>query len=115
MVKCSSSTSRFELHTHRVGALAVVNHFLDRIGMDTALAAHVPADDRRLRLAPATALGVVVRNLIVDHEPVYALGEWAASYDPALLGLSSGEVSSSTMTGWVAASTGSSTPTGPPC
>ncbi len=51
-----------------------------------------PRDDRRLRLAPLAALGVVVRNLIVDHEPVYALSEWAARYDPALLGLEAGEV-----------------------
>jgi transposase len=90
MVKCSGS--RFELHSERLGALPVVNHFLARIGLDDALAAHVPADDRRLRLAPAAALGVVVRNLIVDHEPVYALGEWAAPFDPALLRLEAGEV-----------------------
>ena len=30
----------------------------------------------------ARALGVVVRNLIVDHEPVYAMGEWAAPLRP---------------------------------
>jgi hypothetical protein len=52
----------------------------------------VPADDRRLRLAPAAALGVVVRNLIVDHEPVYALAEWASPYDPTLLGLGPGQI-----------------------
>lgn len=84
--------SQFELHSERVGALPIVNWFLARIGLDEALAAHVPADDRRLRLAPGRALGVVVRNLIVDHEPVYALGEWAAPFDPALLGLERGEV-----------------------
>lgn len=89
MVK--SSGSGFELHSQRVGALPIVNYFLARIGLDAALSAHVPADDRRLRLAPAAALGVVVRNLIVDHEPVYALGEWAAPFDPALLGLDPGE------------------------
>jgi transposase len=87
MVTPSPGTGRFELHTERVGALPIVNYFCRRAGLDEALAAHVPADDRRLRLAPAAVLGVVVRNLIIDHEPVYALGEWAAPYDPALLGL----------------------------
>ena len=90
MVK--SSGSRFELHSQRVGALPIVNHFLGRVGLDDILSTHVPADDSRLRLAPAAALGVVVRNLIVDHEPVYALAEWAAPYDPTLLGLASGQV-----------------------
>ena len=32
-------------------------------------------------------IGVVVRNLIVAHQPVYALGEWAAPYQPGLLDL----------------------------
>jgi transposase len=90
MVKCSGSV--FELHSERVGALPIVNWFLARIGVDEALAAHVPTDDRRLRLAPAAALGVVVRNLIVDHEPVYAMGEWATPFDPTLVGLEPAEV-----------------------
>ena len=93
MVKPSSSMgSHFELRSRRVGAMPIVNWFLARIGLDDALAAHVPADDRRLRLAPAAALGVVVRNLIIDHEPVYALGEWVAPFDPALVGLEPAEV-----------------------
>jgi transposase len=90
MVK--SCESGFELHSEAVGALPIVNWFLSRIGLGDALSNHVPADDRRLRLAPAAALGVVVRNLIVDHEPVYALAEWAAPFDPALLGLEPGDV-----------------------
>jgi hypothetical protein len=81
----------FELETQRLGPLPVVNHFLGRLRLDDALARHVPADDRRLRLAPAVALGVVVRNLIVCHRPLYALGEWAAPHDPAVLGLAPGE------------------------
>jgi transposase len=89
MVKYPSSG--FELSSQVVGALPVVNHFLARIGADRALAAFVAAEDRRLRVAPAAALGVVVRNLCVDHEPVYALGEWATPHAPGLLGLAPGE------------------------
>ncbi|MGH9184471.1 MAG: IS1634 family transposase, partial [Acidimicrobiales bacterium] len=57
----------------------------------SALEAHVPADDTRLALAPAVALGVVVRNLAVCHQPVYALGEWARPFDPAVLGLAASD------------------------
>lgn len=91
MVKPVAETKGFELASRQLGALPVVNHFLARMGVDDALGAHVPADDRRLRLAPARALGVVVRNLIVDHEPVYAMGEWAGVYEPAVLGLGADE------------------------
>ena len=86
------SSSGLELRSETVGALPIVNHFLRRVGLDDVLSAHVPCDDRRLRVAPSAALGVVVRNLIVDHEPVYALSEWAAGYGPALLGLEPGGV-----------------------
>src|ERR1700737_2021372 len=93
MVKTSitSAAGPFELHAHKVGSLPIVNHFLGQLGLDDALERHVPATNARLRLAPAAALGVVVRNLIVAHQPVYALGEWARPYHPALLGLAPGE------------------------
>ncbi len=77
----------FELHSESVGPLPVVNHFLARMGLGGHLDAHLPHDDARLRLAPATVIALVVRNLIVAHRPVYALGEWAAPFQPGLLGL----------------------------
>jgi hypothetical protein len=88
----TSTVPRFELLSEQVGALPIINHFLSKIGLDAALSAHVPRDDKRLRLDPAAALGVVVRNLAVDHEPVYALSDWASGYEPCLIGLRSGEL-----------------------
>ncbi len=81
----------FELDTQMLGALPVINAFIERVGLAGLLETFVPADDRRLKLAPAAALGVVVRNLAVSRRPVYALGEWAAPYDPRLLGLGTDE------------------------
>jgi transposase len=86
------SQAPYELHSRLLGALPVINHFLSRLGVDDTLGDYVPADDARLAMAPAVALGVVVRNLLVSHEPVYALGEWARPYEPALLGLDAGQV-----------------------
>lgn len=37
-------------------------------------------------------IGVVVRNLVLDHRPVYALREWSQPFDPASLGLGAGDV-----------------------
>ena len=81
----------FELDTRRLGPLPVVNAFMDRLGLPGLLETFLPHDDGRLKLAPAAAIGVVVRNLVIRRRPVYALGEWAAPYDPSLLGLASGE------------------------
>lgn len=88
----SDDVSGYGLESRLLGGMPIVNHFLSRIGLDAALESAVPHDDARLRLAPAKALGVVVRNLTVRHGPVYAMGEWAATYDPALLGLYRHEV-----------------------
>jgi len=81
----------FELSSRLIGALPVVNHFLDRLGLGKMLDRHVPSGDPRLLVSPATVLGVVVRNLVVDHEPLYSFGEWALPYDPCVLGLCVGE------------------------
>lgn len=81
----------FELVSHRLGALPLVNHFLDRIGLDAALARWLPAPDRRFRLDPAVAIRLVVVNLLIGRAPLYGLGEWAAPFEPSLLGLSGGD------------------------
>ena len=80
------------LRTETLGALPIVNHVLDRIGLDAIIDAHLPADDARLRLDPAVVIGLLVRNLTIDHQPIYALGEWAAGFNPALFGLNAGDV-----------------------
>jgi hypothetical protein len=81
----------FELLSRRLGALPLVNHFLDRAGVAGLLVRYLPADDARYRLAPSTAIGLVVLNLLAGREPLYGLGEWAARYEPATLGLARGD------------------------
>lgn len=74
----------WRLQSWTLGALPPVNHFLDRLGLDALLARYVPRTDRRCRLAPAAALGVLVRNVLLGRAPVYGLEEWAAPFEPAL-------------------------------
>lgn len=81
----------FTLRSQRLGCLPVLNSFLTRIGLASHLDTYLPADDARLRLAPATVIAAVVRNIVAGHRPVYALGEWATPYEPGVLGLGPGE------------------------
>jgi transposase len=81
----------FGLVSHRLGALPILNHFLDRIGLDASLERWLPAPDRRFKLLPATAIRLLVVNLLVGRAPLYGLGEWAAPYAPHLLGLPGGD------------------------
>jgi len=77
----------FTLASRRLGALPLVAHFARRMGLPGLLDRWVPPDDARLALDPATVLGAVVANLCTEHRPLYALGEWAAQFEPGLLGL----------------------------
>ncbi len=76
----------------RVAALPILNRFLQRLRLDESLRDHLPREDRRSRGPTATALLVLVRNLLVSREPLYGVGEWAARHDPALLGLTPGQL-----------------------
>jgi len=82
-----STPQRFGLRSQRLGCLPVVNFFLARLGLGEHLDAYLPHNDARLRLPPASVIRLVVANIAAGHLPVYALGDWAASYDPAVLGL----------------------------
>ena len=77
----------FTLTTRYLGALPLAGHFAARAGLRRRLDAWVPADDARLALEPAVVIAAVVANLAVEHRPLYALSEWAAAYEPSLLGL----------------------------
>jgi transposase len=85
-----SEPGPFELTSSVLGGLPVVNHFWDRLRLGELLGSHLPAGDARLKLAPATAVRLVVTNLLIGREPLYGLGEWAARFAPGLLGLGAG-------------------------
>ena len=60
-----------ELQSRLLGGLPIVNIFSERLGIDRLLEAHVP-DEPRLRVSPAVALGVVIRNLVMRRAPVFS-------------------------------------------
>jgi len=80
----ASPQGPFRLDTETLGALAVVDDFLARLGVPRMVDEYVPATDRRVRLAPVKAIGVVVRNLALCHQPLCSMNEWAARFDPAV-------------------------------
>jgi transposase len=86
------AASPFELRSSKLDALPVIDWFLGRIGLQALLQRYLPAGDARVALPAAAAIGVVVRNLCVAREPLYGLAEWAARFDPMLLGLGPGGV-----------------------
>jgi len=57
--------------------MPIVNRFLKHMQIQRILEDYLPADDRRIKLPPAHAIALLLRNLMVARKPLYALGEWA--------------------------------------
>jgi transposase len=77
---------RFTLHIERLGPLPLINHFIQRMGLDEALARHVPSD-ARCAVPHARALGVLLRSIIVEREPIYRQQETVHGFADGMFGI----------------------------
>jgi transposase len=83
-----SRAGRRTLKSRRIAALPILEGFVRRLRLREFLQDHLPREDARTRVPTATALTVLLQNLLISREPLYGVGEWAARYEPRLLGLS---------------------------
>jgi transposase len=79
--------STLTVRSWTIGALPIINHFLERMNLEAILEAHLPAQKGRRKRTVARGLIVLVQNLLLAREPLYGLRDWAAYYDPQWLGL----------------------------
>ena len=79
--------ARFSLQSERLGPLPLVNAFLQRMGLEALLEQYVPTSDRRNAVSHAQALGVLLRSIIVEREPIYRQQETVCGFAPGLFGL----------------------------
>ena len=78
----------FELIGERLGALPLVNHVMDRFELEAILDRFVPTQDRRCRLPYAKGLGLLIRSIIVEREPIYRHQDVVCGFMPSLFGIS---------------------------
>jgi len=88
----TSDLQRFALRTERLGPLPLINHFIERLGLEALLDQHVPTTDPRCAVPHARTLGVLLRSIIVEREPIYRQQEVAQGFAPELYGLSRSEL-----------------------
>lgn len=79
--------SPYQLRVERLGPLPLVNAFLDRLGLEEAMERRVPTEDARCRMSHAQALGVLLRSIIVEREPIYRQQETVEDFAPGLFGV----------------------------
>ena len=82
------------LQSRFVGGLPLVNSILNRLGFDGLLAQALasPSKTSRGKVDSAAALGVLVRNIVLnERQPIYTHTEWTSRVEPALIGLAEGQ------------------------
>jgi transposase len=84
--------ARFTLKSERLGPLPLINHFLRRAGLEELLDKHVPTTDARCALSHAKALGVLLRSIVVEREPIYRQAEMVQGFAGWLFGLKENEL-----------------------
>ena len=82
----------FKLKIFRLGPLPLINHFIDRLDLEDILERFIPTTDSRTRITYARRLGVLMRSVATEREPIYRLGEVVEAFAPEGFGLKSGEV-----------------------
>jgi transposase len=82
---------RYSLHIERLGPLPLINHFIERMGLDDALARHIPSD-QRCAVPHARALGVLLRSIIVEREPIYRQQETVSGFASGMFGIAAEEM-----------------------
>ena len=81
---------KLELRTERIESIPVINHFIERLGLDSILSTHIP--EGRSRISHSTTLAILLRNLTMQRIPVYGIQEWTSLFRHDLLGIESGMV-----------------------
>ena len=71
---------KFQLQALRVGALPILNRFIARMGIEEELALALK------NAGYADALLALLKNILVDRNALYAIGEWAELFDAGLVG-----------------------------
>jgi transposase len=64
-----------------------LNHFLERLDLDAMLRRYLPKDDVRQEIPTERIVLLLVRNVLISREPMYAVADWAACYSPELFDL----------------------------
>ena len=82
------------LSSYRIGALPIIDRILQRMRLDEFLRSYLPRADRPCRIAPATGITLLLKNVLLCREPLYGVGEWTTRFDSQALGFADSQLPS---------------------
>ncbi len=77
--------SDLDLQTEKISAIPIINHYLKRMGIEDMISGRI---DDGGQVTHSKCLMILLRNIILEREPVYGIGKWVSRFEPSLLGLS---------------------------
>jgi len=82
-----NNAESLELESETIDSLPIINHFIDRLGLDEILKCAMPHADPSNHIMPYTSIGMLLRNIIIGRLPIYGFKEWVTLFDPQLFNL----------------------------
>lgn len=92
-VGATASAGGVRLRSVRIGAVPLVNRYFERLKLEELLRDHLPADDVRQTIPTPRIVLLLVRNVLLSREPLYAIPQWVARHAPDLFDLYDVDVS----------------------
>ena len=84
--------NRTTLESLEVGAVPILNRFLQRLQLSDLFTRHLPPPSpvpgRSAAVPPVTVLLVLLRNILLARQPLYAVPQWLQGFVPELFDLS---------------------------
>jgi transposase len=81
----------FELLSERLGPLPLINALIEQLDLHRLLERYVPTCDRRCRLAYGKGLGVLLRSILIEREPIYRHEALVQAFAPRVFGIEPAE------------------------
>src|SRR3989338_9192062 len=82
----ATSSGTAQIATHFLGPHPIISHYLDRMNLE-AILRDALGGSRQGVLDHARTLMVLIHNILVSPAPLYRIAEWAAPWEPHVLGL----------------------------
>lgn len=89
-----NNAESLELKSETIDALPIINHFIDRLGLDEIIKCAMPYADPSNHIMQYTSIGILLRNIIMGRLPVYGFNEWVTLFDSQLFNLKTKQVDS---------------------
>jgi transposase len=88
----SQAWQQLSLESLEVGAAPLVRHFLQRLQLQALFEQHLPPlPGRQPALPSAVTLTILLTNLLLARQPLYAIPAWVTRRAPEYLGLQAGQ------------------------